>query len=549
MKIKNLLVKISLTTLPFSPLITLSCQNKNPYLEMLLPFSVNDDRYAILNEIVNIYNHEILKNDPKKLPVSISSYSNKKFFYSHIDTALNYKDPKVSDLVFYYPSLAHLIARYNRIIDFQNEIKNSDIMPQFLEINKHLGIPENANKKNAKYIIPVSRSTDNLIINKLVFGYLIKKFIEFSKNNNLNKTIISSNKDETKIINEILSYYNETSDDKKSLINHIWNIQNHSINKEEFKNSNFNFTDKIFKNYYDLEKVSSTISKIINNKENKESKKILYSEHSANFMFSLLFNKANGDYSSKDYFLKYCEDKPYKLNYKNLYKLNSNEYNSFKEIYNSLYKLLEERTLHFKDPNKTFTDFNKSLFMLASTRAYTKITNDKKDFLFLQAPLKNAPTQQTSTFILQGLSLMGIHHTDFRTNQVKEFVKWLYSPLNKRNWNKNNEQNKMLENLTPIEYFSYKTNYLFPSNNFIKKYKENELGNNPANDAFINTLENTIKNPLYKTYEELVDSQSDSFRKTIDLLLQTTISKKTKTDNYDFEWFLNKIKEITEIKE
>lgn len=535
----------SLCILPFSVLSS-KCTKENKYIDVLLPFTTNDLRFEKMLNVIQKYNEKI-QNDITKLPVNVSSISSRSLLINKLKIQLASKDKSISDLIFYYPSMAYLVASYNRSLDLYNEKFDNNIFSKFLDINNNLGIPS---KNMKRRILPVANSSDVLVLNKGLLGYFIYELQKYCLENSISNNIISLDNSKNKILQECLNYYQSLNITKKDNINKEWNIANTFI-KSKIKEAKFEFNDNIFFNYFDLFNFANTMSLIFNHSarpSDYNSKRIFYSHHSANLTYSMLFNESNGLY--KNYFLQY--DNFARLKYNEALDGEGIENQMLKKIFNLEAKAIYNKALHFKyseeDFNRSPFDINTIFTLISSHWAYDQILLkntsllNKQDYLFLLAPSKNTTEQENSTFTNQGINLIGININDTRTKQVKEFVNWLYDPTNLINWNINDK----IVKLNPIEYYAMSTKYTFPSKHFIDEYNKHFLNEDPVLDKINNLFLRSTTDEHLKIYEDLVDNNSDSFRESLTSVFANLVYKNNNS-LITFEKFKKEIKKLETI--
>lgn len=535
----------SLCILPFSVLSS-KCTKENKHIDVLLPFTTNDLRFEKMLNVIQKYNEKI-QNDITKLPVNVSSISSRSLLINKLKIQLASKDKAISDLIFYYPSMAYLVASYNRSLDLYNEKFDNNIFSKFLDINNNLGIPS---KNIKRRILPVANSSDVLVLNKGLLGYFIYELQKYCFENSIWKNIISLDNSKNKILQECLNYYQSLNTTKKDGINKEWNIAKTFI-KSKIEEANFEFNDDIFFNYFDLFNFANTMSLIFNHSarpSDYNSKRIFYSHHSANLTYSMLFNESNGLY--KNYFLQY--DNFARLKYNEALEGKGIENQMLKKIFNLEAKAIYNKALHFKyseeDFNRSPFDINTIFTLISSHWAYDQILLkntsllNKQDYLFLLAPSKNITEQENSTFTNQGINLIGININDARTKQVKEFVNWLYDSTNLMDWNINNK----IVKLNPIEYYAMSTKYTFPSKHFIDEYNKHFLNEDPVLDQINNLFLRSTTDEHLKIYEDLVDNNSDSFRESLASAFANLVYKNNNS-LITFEKFKNEIKKLETI--
>ncbi len=546
MKRKYLFLSSAILSTIAVPLISSSCEREEKLVEFAIPFSIKDKRSQTLKTLINRYNREsLLKNENHRSISLIYSSTSRETLYYKLSLQLKIDDPSIPSLIMYYPSAAWLINSYNKAIDFSNEIKNSGIINQYLEINNKISL----NHSN-KFVLPLGNSTDMLVINKLNLGYFLSELKSFLSNNFPDKKLLDDNN--SSILNSVVEHYEQSSPTIKEQIRSFWGI-NFQDNLEKIKNKNFNYSDNIFKFNDDLFQISNDIADII---EPNLNARILYSRHITNLFYNLSFNNGNGNYD--DFILKYNQNNL--IDYDSIYDPNTKQHQSLRKTYESLNNLINKKALYI---DKNQTDSQRfippasydTIFTLTTNNAYNWIIGDnaiydangaeresllkKEDFLFFQAPTKNNATQTIETFINQGVNIVGIKHDNEKDKVVKDFIEWMYDQNNKIDWRDTATINdEMLSSLTPSEYYAYVNNYIFPSSNFIENYKNiNESKINLSNLNYIHMIEKLSSNESV-LFEEPVDHLSDAFRNKIKYTMNS-VALKNNFDETTFEWFID----------
>ena len=552
MKSKIKILFLSFATITLLPLFSLSCKKRQ--IEILNPFS-DPQRRNLINELVNLYN----KENPQNYKAVVKQYADLRKLYLQLSLDLENKEKNISNLLFHYPSAAYLISKYKRSLNFYNEIKNSDLLNQFLSSNKWLS---KINKQNGQYILPFASGTESLVINKLTLGYVLyslQKFQETYKNDedkNLenkikNKTIISNeNADKLK---SFIEYYKSQDANIKNEINKIWKLLNDNennitsvINDKIFSSSNFNYDDSIFNYYEKIFNFSLTISKLIRNdklqsSQDKNIKHIFYNKGISTLTTLLGFNKANGNYDN--YFLKY---KDHNLNYSELFTNGSESYNKLKEIFEYQANLIKNNVLHYNKTEHNLNYVNNyGIFSQWSSRqlAFLKKTNNYKDLDIIQTPTKLNESQTNETFFDEGVNLIGIKKSEKEDAETKKFVYWAYNK--KYTWTFNINNKKFNLNLTPTEYFALKLNYAFPSKNFIQQYKmvANDL-DSATIKSYVNIMEKISLGQDLKMFHEPVDDKSDTFRMTWEKIMKTYLYNRDRNEMFNYDQIIKKLKEV-----
>ena len=552
MKSKTKILFLSFATITLLPLFSLSCKKRQ--IEILNPFS-DQQRRNLINELVNLYN----KENPQNYKAVVKQYADLRKLYLQLSLDLENKEKNISNLLFHYPSAAYLISKYKRSLNFYNEIKNSDLLNQFLSSNKWLS---KINKQNGQYILPFASGTESLVINKLTLGYVLyslQKFQETYKNDedkNLenkikNKTIISNeNADKLK---SFIEYYKSQDANIKNEINKIWKLLNDNennitsvINDKIFSSSNFNYDDSIFNYYEKIFNFSLTISKLIRNdklqsSQDKNIKHIFYNKGISTLTTLLGFNKANGNYDN--YFLKY---KDHNLNYSELFTNGSESYNKLKEIFEYQANLIKNNVLHYNKSqhNQNYVN-NYGIFSQWSSRqlAFLKKTNNYRDLDIIQTPTKLNESQTNETFFDEGVNLIGIKKSKKEDAETKKFVYWAYNK--KYTWTFNINNKKFNLNLTPTEYFALKLNYAFPSRNFIEQYKmvANDL-DSATIKSYVNIMKKISLGLDLKMFHEPVDDKSDTFRMTWEKIMKTYLYNRGRNEMFNYDQIIKKLKEV-----
>ena len=449
MKLKTKILFLSFAPITLLPLFSLSCKKRQ--IEILNPFS-DSQRRNLINELVNLYN----KENPQNYKAVVKQYADLRKLYLQLSLDLENKEKNISNLLFHYPSAAYLISKYKRSLNFYNEIKNSDLLNQFLSSNKSLS---KINKQNGQYILPFASGTESLVINKLTLGYVLyslQKFQETYQNdkdknleNKIKNKAIISNENANKL-KSFIEYYKDQDAKTKNEVNKIWKLLNDNknnitsiINDKIFSNSNFNYDDSIFDYYEKIFNFSLTISKLIGNDklqsfQDKNMKHIFYNKGISTLTTLLGFNKANGNYDN--YFLKY---KGHNLNYSELFTNGSESYNKLKEIFEYQANLIKNNVLHYNktEHNKNYVN-NYGIFSQWSSRqlAFLKTTNNYKDLDIIQTPTKLNESQTNETFFDEGVNLIGIKKSEKEDAETKKFVYWAYNKKYTWTFNINNKK-------------------------------------------------------------------------------------------------------------
>ena len=449
MKSKTKILFLSFATITLLPLFSLSCKKRQ--IEILNPFS-DPQRRNLINELVNLYN----KENPQNYKAVVKQYADLRKLYLQLSLDLENKEKNISNLLFHYPSAAYLISKYKRSLNFYNEIKNSDLLNQFLSSNKWLS---KINKQNGQYILPFASGTESLVINKLTLGYVLYSLQNFQETyqNNKDKNLENKIKNKTIINNEnadklksFIEYYKSQDANTKNEVNKIWKLLNDNennitsvINDKIFSSSNFNYDDSIFNYYEKIFNFSLTISKLIGNDklrsfQDKNMKHIFYNKGISTLTTLLGFNKANGNYD--DYFLKY---KGHNLNYSELFTNGSESYNKLKEIFEYQANLIKNNALHYNKTqhNQNYVN-NYGIFSQWSSRqlAFLKKTNNYKDLDIIQTPTKLNESQTNETFFDEGVNLIGIKKSKKEDAETKKFVYWAYNKKYTWTFNINNKK-------------------------------------------------------------------------------------------------------------
>ena len=552
MKSKTKILFLSFAPITLLPLFSLSCKKRQ--IEILNPFR-DAQRRNLINELVNLYN----KENPQNYKAVVKQYADLRKLYLQLSLDLENKEKNISNLLFHYPSAAYLISKYKRSLNFYNEIKNSDLLNQFLSSNKLLS---KINKQNGQYILPFASGTESLVINKLTLGYVLYSLQKFQetyqndKDKNLenkikNKTIISN--ENANKLKSFIEYYKAQDAKTKNEVNKIWKLLNDNknnitsiINDKIFSNSNFNYDDSIFDYYEKIFNFSLTISKLIGNDklqsfQDKNMKHIFYNKGISTLTTLLGFNKANGNYDN--YFLKY---KDHNLNYSELFTNGSESYNKLKEIFEYQSNLIKNNVLHYNktEHNKNYVN-NYGIFSQWSSRqlAFLKTTNNYKDLDIIQTPTKLNESQTNETFFDEGVNLIGIKKSKKEDAETKKFVYWAYNK--KYTWTFNINNKKFNLNLTPTEYFALKLNYAFPSRNFIQQYKivANDL-DSATIKSYVNIMEKISLGQDLKMFHEPVDDKSDTFRMTWEYIMENYLYNKDRNKMFNYDQIIEKLKEV-----
>ena len=554
MKKKNNVLFLSTIFTCTLPFISLSCKNKKE-IELLNPFS-DPQRRELIAELVNLYN----KENPENYRVVVKQYSDLRKLYLQLSLYLSNKEKNISNLLFHYPSAAHLISKYNRSLNFIDEIKDADLIKQFLQSNEWLS---KINNEKGQYILPFASGTESLVVNKLTFGYIMYSFIQFQKkytnpknseleNKIKGKNIISSSKNIQKI-NEFIEYYQSSNKKTKEEINKIWKMLDDDengikskIDPNIFAELNFNFDDSVFKYYQNIFDFSLAVSKLIGNDkinkfDHKEMKHIFYNKGISTLSTLLSFNKANGNYN--DYFLNYTKNNT--LNYSELFDKTKDSYKKLEDIFEYQSELIKNNALHyFKTEKKKNYVNNYGVFSQFSSRqlAFFKKNDNYKDLDVMQTPTKFNLAQTKETFFDEGVNLIGISKGKIQDRETKKFVYWAYNK--KYNWDVKINDKSFNLNLTPTEYFALKLNYAFPSKNFVKQYSEvaDELDSKTIR-SYVNIIKRISLGEDLRMFHEPFDNKSDTFRSIWEQLLNKNVYEKPRDEMFNFDKIIENLKE------
>ncbi|TPR54645.1 hypothetical protein, partial [Metamycoplasma neophronis] len=234
-KLFSSLAVFAFTTLP---VVAISCQRKVSADEVIFKIRQFPDRdIKVFETIVKKYNAQ---NPNKK--VKLVYAKSRENIFQNIALQLEANDETIPNLVLYYPSLANLIAKYDRSLDFYEETKEANLYPKVLLSNKQLGIPKT---NNSIYNLPIGLSNDILIINNLYLGFYLFKLEAAIKKNNLQINIFE-NKEKHQIFDNAINVYLNQQEEIKQKMESMWN-EKYEINIDYVKTNKFIFKDSIFK--------------------------------------------------------------------------------------------------------------------------------------------------------------------------------------------------------------------------------------------------------------------------------------------------------------
>ncbi|MGX9357655.1 hypothetical protein ACWXVJ_00465 [Mycoplasma sp. 773] len=500
----------------FSPLSVAFCNScqvsEDDNVNLMVPFVETHEKkaFAAIVELVNKFN-DTLDSKYANHKIRIRNSFDKKNINNKVILELNIKDSRTPSLILSYPSIVSAIHYNNRLVELTDIAKKSNIEKKILDYNNRLGF----DNRNEIFSLPVGISSEMLIVNKrLLINYFYSIYDKIKESS---EPFLARFKN-FKIINIIRSFI-PTSADKKNeeLINYLSN--------------KILCYDDMFNEFVDL------IKKMEINEDNTS---ILFVKHIENYIFETLFKKAGSDFNN--YFLKYNQD--FKIDYANIFKINRNEYEEFRETLINFYTALKSKKIDIDVTKKiTIEGLQDQLFTFITTRAYKYnlkyFLNHQDDFLILDVPHRKTKEDKKGSFFIQGLFLSAIKSAVGAKNEVINlFLDWMY--------NQNNRHEQIVDGrplyLTPIEYLSYQLDYIFPTKNFKNEIKKHNYSN-IANDL---VLKNIFDNDLIP-FSDLIDIKESKFREYIKILVENNLIEKIRRDispKQAIDEFLVKLEEL-----
>ncbi|AZG68948.1 extracellular solute-binding protein [Mycoplasma struthionis] len=493
----------------FIPFVFTSCEifNKKVLLKFQIPYAVNSSTFKRVSTVIDKFNRE-----NKKTKIELIPAQSRRELYNHITLGIEAKNKDLPNLVIHYPSLAYYAASQNKALDFSSALTLSSLSSDFLKQYNRFNSDKITN-------LPLAISSEALVINKPLLGYFLLELEKYATKNG-----ISLNLERVPIFKLAKDYFTNLKTLTKVEDLELWKLK-FNFNKTLILDNKNLFEDLDLNSYENLFRFTS----VIHASTEKGNVDYLYSQSVVNTTYSIMFNDANQDYNH--YFLKYNSSQT--LDIRNILE-NPDRQNELKKIY-FLYKtMFEDKELNIAFGNENTSEINSKFFSLVSNRIYDTIKRrlpNLDDFLFLNAPIKNANSKENGSYFLQGLNLIGIKKSTKENQALLDFVKWMY---NKDNFSKYTINNKQYF-LTPVEYLNLSLGYYYPSDNF------DSIIENSQENVTLKNIKNLFDSQNVK-FLEPVDFESERFRRGLLLSIQTLKRGIDLGNPIDFETFINTIK-------
>ncbi|MGX9358358.1 P68 family surface lipoprotein [Mycoplasma sp. 128] len=257
-------------------------QDNDGLLRIYSPWSATNYQGLALQALVDFYNKshfselEIENNSKVKKAVLKEDYKGKNILpvviviapsgYSDSSYISKLKVKAKNDfynLIIQYPTVASVLQQYQMGLNFDSlktEINNL-YSSSFLEVNKLIA----GNKNNSILTIPASKSGEMLSINKPVTGMLISELVAAGAK------IDTQN---SKVVNELKTYWEGLSDDEKSdkpAVKAAWNSGKYNDSQKSSLQAalaNYTMNDNIFTDYEDLLKFTAFAKRVFPNNKN-----------------------------------------------------------------------------------------------------------------------------------------------------------------------------------------------------------------------------------------------------------------------------------------
>ncbi|TPE58037.1 hypothetical protein FJO69_00290 [[Mycoplasma] falconis] len=472
------------------PLFTIACQEEvKKEITWLVPYEKNRNEFLIYNHLANEYN----QNNKNQFKVNVIPANNRSMLYNQISLGLSSKDKELPNLLLYYPSLVKQIYKYDQILKLDKSIIKEASINENLLINNQsvLGIKD----KDNIYTLPLSLSVDSLAINKNILGKVLFSINKAIKENDLKDFYYLDDKKDISIFKDSLQHYlNNKKDDNY-----------YQIDLNYLKTLNKSWSNELFKTNEGLIKISQDIAKLVNKQIKDNNQSIYFINHPTNFIYSLMFQKANNNYSN--YFLK-VDYKTSNIDYKNVFNEKTIYNKNFNWIYNLIANGLENNWIDFYDRNDYYSNqSDNKLFALISSHFWYLDINKKlnKDgFIFLNAPFyldKHQLENKNGSYLSQGQNIIAIKKNNIQDQITNDFIKWIYK--------------------YKIDDLNNKLGYISPVN--INKHGSNlkDINKKLYYEIYYKNLVN---------FAEPVDSQSDKLRNTIQDIIIKYVYREYKKD-------------------
>lgn len=445
-------------------------------------------------------------------------------------TKIQSKDNRtLPNLYIDYPSAVGQVAPYNMAFDVSDEIKRDWFIDEFVKVNDQIaGI-----KKGKMFSVPLSKSTEALILDKPLMNYLIT---ELEKQG---AKIEKGDADST--LSKIMS--SQPSSEDLGAIKTQWG----SIKKGK-KADDIIINNDIFDNYEDL---FAFVKKTQLMFEAPGNPNILGVDAPSNLLYTLAKLKSH-NVANKFLFSKNEETGYVDFNF---LKKGKEESETFKQSYNMIKSLIDAGSVwiggggaygstrlqkhqmaisisssaglyHAYSSDKIKADLNKKEtgFILPINKLKKYNSNNKIISLDDGTQIDQSKVSAT---ISQGPSFNTIHINDREDQGAKAFLKWFY-----KNKTSTIEDPKTKAQLTPVDYFAKQSSYIVPLKGYLddqstigklvsgKSFDELSgpmLGVKASFESIKRELKNVEQNKWLASIVSLpVDDMTGSIRKIID---------------------------------
>ncbi|MGZ9428888.1 P68 family surface lipoprotein [Mycoplasma sp. 1012] len=279
------------------------------------------------------------------------------------------------NVAFNYPAIVGTLAKYDMQLDLngstpeEKAVKLADTVKatfseKFLQSNSQIAGISKKGDENSLWLIPSSRSSQVITINKEVFGYIIRQ-----------ATAESLGDKKATIKTEDQSFFDEikNSNHDKTFVKTVWKDYVPST-KAEGGLGGYEFRKDVFESYdalFDLvSRIKKSFPKAPEGDINKRAENVFGVDSISSLLYLMAFSDVDGDYSK---FLFGLNDKKSSVDYVNALKEGTEKNQLFKKNFEKIAKLINEKSLFIKENSDYSSNRLKGhqlAFAIASTAGY-----------------------------------------------------------------------------------------------------------------------------------------------------------------------------------
>ncbi|MGZ9413357.1 P68 family surface lipoprotein [Mycoplasma sp. AC157] len=279
------------------------------------------------------------------------------------------------NVAFNYPAIVGTLAKYNMQLDLNGstpeekavklaEAVRSTFSDKFLQSNTQIAGISKKGDKDSLWLIPSSRSSQVITINKEVFGYIIRQATAETLGNK--KATIKA--EDKAFFDEITK-----SNHDETFVKTVWKDYVAST-KAEGGLGGYEFRKDVFESYdslFDLvSRIKKSFPKAPEGDINKRAENVFGVDSISSLLYLMAFSDVDGDYSK---FLFGLNDKQTSVDYVNALKKGTERNELFKKSFEKIAKLINEKSLFIKENSDYSSNRLKGhqlAFAIASTAGY-----------------------------------------------------------------------------------------------------------------------------------------------------------------------------------